>query len=137
MEAELAALASSAATVVVQQLATSGWEKVQTSLGTLWRRVYPDRAGTVEAELEETRADVIAAREAEDAEAERGLVVEWRSRLRRLLVADPSLAAELRRVLEEFEPPEPTAGDVITMTATASRGGRVIQGGRDVHVTGE
>ncbi|MFI6696888.1 hypothetical protein ACIBLA_35100 [Streptomyces sp. NPDC050433] len=137
MEAELAALASSAATVVVQQLATTGWEKVQTSLGTLWRRVYPDRAGTVEADLEETRAALIAARDAEDADAEQGLVVEWQSRLRRLLAADGSLAAELRRVLDEFEQPEPAAGDVITMNATASGGSRVIQGGRDVHVTGE
>jgi hypothetical protein len=40
--------------------------------------------------------DVLAAREAEDMETEQGLVVEWQSRLRRLLTADPSLAGELR-----------------------------------------
>ncbi|MFF3286155.1 hypothetical protein [Streptomyces sp. NPDC003023] len=138
MEAELVALASSAATVVVQQLATTGWERVQTSLGTLWRRVHPDRAGIVEAELEETREDVIAARQAEDTEAEQGLVVEWQSRLRRLLAADPSLADELRALLDEFSPQEAaSAGSAITLNATASGGSRVFQAGRDVHVTGD
>ncbi|MFE2744486.1 hypothetical protein ACFXKX_08990 [Streptomyces scopuliridis] len=133
----MTALASSAATVVVQQLATTGWQRVQTALGELWRRVHPDRAELVEAELEETRSDVLTAREAGDSETEQGLVGEWQSRLRRLLAADPSLATELRRLLAELEPTVAESGTGITMNATASGGSRLIQAARDVHITGE
>ncbi|MGK5543232.1 hypothetical protein ACSNOH_00525 [Streptomyces sp. URMC 127] len=137
MDAELTALASAAATAVVGELATTGWQRAQVALGTLWRCVHPERAGTVEAELEETRSDVLAARQAGDADAEQGLVGEWQSRLRRLLAADPSLAAELRRILAEWEPGPAGNGMVITMNAHASGGSRVVQAGQDVHITGE
>ncbi|MEV8530893.1 hypothetical protein [Streptomyces sp. NPDC051211] len=137
MDLELTALAASAGTAVVNELATTGWRRVQTAVGGLWRRVHPERAETVEAELEETRSDVLAARQAGDVEGEQALVVQWQSRLRRLLAAEPALAVELRRVLDELEPAPGESGTVITMNATASGGSRVVQAGRDVHITGD
>lgn len=137
MDPEITALAGAAGTAVVSTLATEAWQSVRDGVVALWRRVHPDRAGTVDAVLEETRADVLAARDAGDAEAEQALVGEWQSRLRRLLAADPSLAAELRGLLDELEPEAAESGSTITMNATASGSSRVIQAARDVHVTGD
>ncbi|MFD8981237.1 hypothetical protein [Streptomyces sp. NPDC059564] len=135
MDPELTALAASAATAVVNELATTGWQRVQTALGELWRRVHPERVETVEAELAEARAEVLDARRDGDAESERGLIGHWQFRLRRLLAEDPALAAELRRLLAELEPAPDGTGTVITMNATGSDGSRIVQAGRDVHIT--
>ncbi|MFD3566919.1 hypothetical protein [Streptomyces sp. NPDC058667] len=146
MDPELAGLASVAAATVVQLLTTAGWERAQTSMGALWRRVYPDRADTVESELEESRAVLLAAREgaddpAEVEQAEAELVGEWQGRLRRLLAAEPDLAAELRRILTDnlgSEPPgrgrdEPS----MRVSVRALDSSRVYVAGRDQHITEE
>ncbi|MBX9423968.1 MULTISPECIES: hypothetical protein [Streptomyces] len=146
MDPELAGLASVAAATVVQLLTTAGWERAQTSMGALWRRVYPDRANTVESELEESRAVLLAARqdaddpaEAEQAEAE--LVSEWRGRLRRLLAAEPELAAELRRILADDLGPEPPGSGPdepsVRVSVRAWDSSRVYVAGRDQHITEE
>ncbi|WP_326794080.1 hypothetical protein OG946_35940 [Streptomyces sp. NBC_01808] len=145
MDPELAGLASVAAATVVQLLTTAGWERAQNSMGALWRRVYPDRADTVESELEESRAVLLAAREdanepaeAELAEAE--LVSEWQGRLRRLLAAEPALAAELRRILAVDLSPEPPGSGreepSVTVSVRALDSSRVYVAGRDQHITG-
>lgn len=144
MDPELVGLASVAAATMVQLLTTAGWEQARTSMGALWRRVHPDRADTVESELEESRAVLIAARqdadepaEAEQIEAE--LVGEWQGRLRRLLAADPGLAVELRRVLaEELGPAAAEAGrdePSVSVSVQASDSSRVYVAGRDQHFT--
>jgi fumarate hydratase class II len=139
VDTELTALTSTAATTVVQLLATAAWEQAKTAVGGLWRRVYPERAETVQAELEETRTEVLAARQAGDEQVEQALVGEWHGRLRRLVAADPQLAddlrsvvAGLRLVLAEVDCPQ---GATITMQATTFGKGRVNQAGRDLHVT--
>ena len=109
------------------------------AVGGLWRRVHPERVETVQAELVEGRAEVLAARQVGDEQVEQALVGEWQGRLRRLLAADPQLADELRRMvgelclaLAEVDAPQ---GTTITMRATAFGTSRVNQAGRDLHVT--
>ncbi|QIY75202.1 hypothetical protein HEP84_45290 [Streptomyces sp. RLB1-33] len=138
MELELAALAGVAASTVVSGMATAGWEGVQRAMGDLWRRVHPERADTVVAELGEARAEVLVARRNGDEQAERELVGEWQARLRRLLVANPEMVTELQRLIEELRPTvreeEPRAGSV-TLTANASGRSRITMSGRDINIT--
>jgi hypothetical protein len=101
--------------------------------------VHPERAEIVQAELEESRAEVLAARQAGDEQVEQALMGEWHGRLRRLVAADPRLvddlrqvAAELRLALADADPPQ---GTMITVQATAWGNSRVNQAGRDLHVT--
>jgi hypothetical protein len=139
MDPELAILTSTAATTVVQLLATAAWEQATSAVAGLWRRVHPERAQTVQAELEDSRTEVLAARQVGDEQVEQDLVGEWQGRLRRLVAADPQLVDELRRVvtqlrsaLAETDPPQVTT---ITMHATTFGTSRVNQAGRDLHVT--
>ncbi|MFF8449135.1 hypothetical protein ACF06Q_15765 [Streptomyces leeuwenhoekii] len=138
MESELAALVNLAASAVISGMATVGWESAQRAMGELWRRVHPERADTVVAELGEARAEVLVARRHGDEQAERELVGEWQMRLRRLLAAHPEIVPELRRLVEELPPaPEeagPRAGGV-RLTANASGRSRVTMAGRDIDIT--
>lgn len=138
MDPDLTALTSTAATTVVTLLATAAWERATTAVGGLWRRVHPQRAETVQAELAESRTEVLTARQAGDEQAEQALVNEWSNRLRRLVAADPQLADELRRVVAELRcllADAAPARTTITMQATASDDSRVYQAGHDLHVT--
>ncbi len=139
MDPELSALTSTAATTVVQLLATAAWEQASSAVGRLWRRVHPERAETVQAELADGRAEVLAARQVGDKQVEQALVGEWHGRLRRLVAADPQLADELQRVVAELRSAladaEPSQGATITMQATAFGNSGVNQAGRDLHVT--
>lgn len=138
MDPELTALTSTAASTVVRLLATAAWEQAKTAVGGLWRRVHPERAETVQAELEECRVEVLAARQVGDEQAEETLVGEWHGRLRRLVTADPQLADDLRRMVAELRSvladaaPQATT---ITMQARTFGNSRVNQAGRDLHVT--
>jgi len=141
VDAELLTLANTAGTTLVTLLATDAWGKSASAVGDLWRRVHPERAEAVRAELVEARAEVLAAQAAGDGVVESELVAEWRRRLRRLLAADPGVAAELRRVLDEELTPALSAsgrnwtGDV-DMRAEASGHGRVYQVGQGTqHIT--
>ncbi|MGH3901031.1 MAG: hypothetical protein ACRDTA_22855 [Pseudonocardiaceae bacterium] len=139
MDPGLTALTATAATTVVQLLATAAWKQATSAVGSLWRRVHPQRAETVQAELEERRAEVLDARQAGDGQVEQALVGEWQGRLQRLVVADPQVADELRRVVAELRSvladADPPQGARITMQATTFGSSRVHQAGRDVHIT--
>lgn len=139
VDPELAALASSAATTIVKALTTTAWEQATMAIGALWRRVHPDRAETVEAELTEAREQLVAARDTGDAQAEDDLVVAWRSRLRGLLTTDPSFAEDLRGVVERLESAavEGRRLDIgrVDMRAEVSDHGRVYQALGDQHIT--
>jgi hypothetical protein len=139
VDPELTALTSTAATTVVQLLATAAWEQAASAVGRLWRRVHPERAETVQAELEESRTEVLAARQAGDEQVEQALGGEWRGRLRRLVAADLQLADELRRVVAELRlalaDVDPAQKTTITMQATTFGNSQVNQAGRDLHVT--
>lgn len=139
MDPELTALASTAAATVVKLLATAAWEQAEKAVGGLWRRVHPDRAETVQAELEETRTELLAARQLGDEQVEQALMGEWQCRLRHLMVADPQVVDDLRRVVAQLSSALAVAdlpqGSVMTMQARAFGRSRVNQAGRDLHVT--
>ena len=85
-------LVLAAASAVVTAMATDGWQQAREAVVKLWRRSRPGHVPAIETDLDETRAEVIAARTAGDRTAEEGLVADWERKLRRLLDADPALA---------------------------------------------
>ncbi|MCQ4083476.1 hypothetical protein NGB36_23475 [Streptomyces sp. RB6PN25] len=133
MEPEIAALATSAGTTVVTLMATDAWHRTRDGIVSLWRRVHPERAESIAAELDATREDVIAARSAGDENVEPELQREWQGRVRRLLAARPEIALELRALLDELGP-QPVTDSAITQHAIASGQARIYQAGRDQHI---
>ncbi|MEU6540655.1 hypothetical protein [Streptomyces sp. NPDC047000] len=117
-------------------MATEAWQRTRDGVTAIWRRVHPERVGTVAGELDLTREQVIAARNDGDAQTEQELQAEWRGRVRRLLVDDPGIAEELRALLDELSPASPESGDTykVQMTAHAKGNGRIYQAGRDQHI---
>ena len=138
MDSEVTALVSTGATTIVGLLATDGWEQARTAVGALWRRVHPERAEAVLADLDETRSTLLAARAAGDEQAGLALIGEWQGRLERLLTAFPDLAVEVRRVMvQELGPALAAAGgarSTVEMHAHASDQGKVYQAARDLHI---
>jgi hypothetical protein len=139
VDPELTALASTAATTVVKALATTAWEQATKALGALWRRAHPDRAKTVEAELAEAHDQLVAARDTGDDQVEADLSAAWRSRLRGLLATDPSLAEDLRRILNGLgsatvEGRRQQVGRVDMRAAVADHG-KAYQALGDQHIT--
>jgi hypothetical protein len=135
MDAEITAVASTAATTVVKLLATAGWEQVKAAVAGLWRRAHPERVETVRAELAQSRTGVLAARQAGDEQVEVKLAGEWSGRLRRLVATDPALADEPPQLSVVLADVDPVWGATITLRAAAFGSGRVHQAGRDLHIT--
>lgn len=134
VDPEITSLAQGAGTTLVTLMATDAWQATREGITRLWRRVQPQRADTVTAELEAGQAEVLAALAADDQEALSELRAEWQGRFRRLLVAQPEAAAALRRLLDELAPAEQVAAPAVTQQATASGHARVYQAGRDQHI---
>ncbi|MFI5758127.1 hypothetical protein [Streptomyces sp. NPDC051569] len=135
MDPEITSLAQSGGATLVALMATDAWQAARERLVHLWRRTQPHRAESVAAELDAGQAEVLAASLADDQEVLSEVRAEWQARLRRLLVARPDAAAELRRLLDEITPPISTADPAITQRASASGHARVYQAGRDQHIT--
>ncbi|BCL31382.1 hypothetical protein ACFFS2_07420 [Streptomyces aurantiacus] len=119
MDAELAALAAAGATALVQQMVTDGWGNVRDRVVVFFSRGREEDA--VQGELEASRADLVAARDAGDEEAADDVRASWRVRLRRTLRDDPAAAAELRALLDELAPP-PTGPAMVTVHNTINDG---------------
>lgn len=134
---ELATLASAAATTIVKALTTTAWEQAKTAIGSLWRKVHPDRAEAVESEITDAHEQLVNAGHTGD-EAE-DLVTEWRSRLGRLLAADPGLADEVRQLVEQLRPATQEGRSVtigrVEMHVEVSDQGRAYQALGDQHIT--
>ncbi|MBB1254584.1 hypothetical protein H3146_14615 [Streptomyces sp. OF3] len=126
-------LAQSAGATLVTLMATDAWHRTRDGLTQLWRRMQPQRAATVAAELEASREDVLVAVAANDQETMHALRLQWQGLVRRLLVAQPAAAEELRRLLDELDPGGSAARQV-AQQATASGHARVYQAGRDQHI---
>jgi hypothetical protein len=137
MDTEMSALAGVAAAAMVQQVTRSAWERIRTAVGDLWRRRHPERAETVLAELGEAREEAARARRNGHGDAEQLIIDEWRTRLSRLLAADPGASAQLQQLVNDLtgssapSGPEPT----VAMNAHASEDARIYQAARDMHVT--
>src|SRR5690242_2826621 len=93
-------LAQTAGATVVALMATDAWVRTREGVVSLWRRVRPLQADEIGTALEETREEILAARRDEDAASAEDLERDWRRRLRRLLLADPTVAQELERIFE-------------------------------------
>lgn len=89
------------ATALVGAMATDVWQQARASVVALWRRVRPQQADTVEADLEGLRGQVLDARQAGRTEIEQALTGVWQGRLQELLLDEPAVAADLRRVLDD------------------------------------
>ncbi|MFE4052431.1 hypothetical protein [Streptomyces sp. YIM B13518] len=137
MDPEIAALAGTAGTTVVTLMVTNAWESARDGMVALWRRFQPARAESIGEELEAGRADLLLARQAGDAASEAELTAEWQGRVRRFLLARPEAADELRRILDELNPPVPgdPGPEQIRLQARASGSARIYQAGRDQHIT--
>lgn len=137
MGPEIAELARTAGTTMVTLMAGQAWESAREGLVSLWQRFQPDRAEAVGGELEATREDLLLAQRTGDADTESELTAEWQAKVRRLLIARPEVAEELRRILAELSPQPAEAQSVVDvrLRAEVSGSGRVYQAGRDQHIT--
>jgi hypothetical protein len=102
VEAELVALAAAGATAFVEQMATDSWEQVRDRIVSFFSRRGDAEEEVVEEELELLRGELTEALSSGDEQTASDVQAEWRTRLRRALLADPSAAAELRSVLDEL-----------------------------------
>jgi hypothetical protein len=82
-------------------MATDAWQRTREGVASLWRRVHPERAEAVAAELDATHEDLVAARTTGDPDTESELEAEWQGRIRRLLTARPEVAEDLQSLLDE------------------------------------
>ncbi|MEV0554153.1 MULTISPECIES: hypothetical protein [unclassified Streptomyces] len=137
MGPEIADLARTVGTTMVTLMATQTWESARDGLVAVWQRFQPDRAESVGGELEATREDLLLAQQSGDTDTEAELTAEWQARVRRLLVARPEVADELRHILAELSPqlPEQSPSVEVRLRAEVSGSGRVYQAGRDQHIT--
>ncbi len=99
-------------TALVGAIATSTWQQVREAVTGLWRRVHPrQKADDIGTELDELREQILLARRDGDTDTERALEGAWQVRLQQLLRADPALAEELRRVLDQVLTPALTPAE--------------------------
>jgi len=135
-------LALAAASALMTAMAGDAWGEVRAGVIGLWRRVHPERLPAIESELVETRNELIASRQADDAKIENELAGDWRRKFQRLTQACPELIPELRLLEKEWsrlarEDKRASSGAVnVEQTATATRGGTVNQAGRDIYQAG-
>ena len=127
-------------TAVIGAMATDTWQQARDAVTGVWRRVHPAQVDGVGTDLDALREDIVRARRDGDTDTERALEGAWRVRLQQLLRADPALAGELRRVLDQvltpaLPPTEQTRVQTI-ITGTAGGHARLNQAGRDVNVVG-
>ena len=129
LDAELAVLASSAATTIVNLMATDAWDQVKERVGVLWRRFAPQQADAVAAELDRARLEIQDMDETVALATTRDL----ESRLLRLLAADAAVAPELSRAVAELKqiPAGQQARGHVWQSARASGQSTVIQIGGD------
>ncbi|MFF0532937.1 hypothetical protein ACFYT3_31775 [Nocardia amikacinitolerans] len=130
-----------AGTALVSVMATDAWARAKEVVVGWWRRVRPDHAEQVGVELEQLRADAVAARGSGDTATEDALAGVWRLRLHRLVTENPSLRAELERLLRNDLTPLLSAGDQSTVEAITQnanvkgKNNTTVQAGRDATAT--
>lgn len=106
MEAELAVLAASGATAPVGLMVSETWTRAGDRAARFLARDGDESFAGEELRL--SQQELVAARAAQDELAGSDIEAVWRTRLRRVLLADPGAAEELRLLLSESDP---NAGD--------------------------
>ncbi|MGW2510267.1 NB-ARC domain-containing protein [Streptomyces scopuliridis] len=119
MDGELAALAGSGATALVGLMVSDAWGQAKGRLARFFARGGDE--DSADEELQTSREELTAARQADDGDAEAGVATDLLIRLLRILQEDPSAAQELRLLLRELNPGAdgPPAG---TMNAAVTGG---------------
>ncbi|WP_066376582.1 hypothetical protein [Herbidospora mongoliensis] len=130
-----------AVTALVGAMATDAWQQSRTAVVAWWRKVRPEQADAVQAELETTQTQVLAARERADSDTEQALAGVWRLRLQHLLNEDPDIGPQLQHLLDEHLTPALPAAEQarvqqIVINAHAHDQARQFIAGRDQHITG-
>jgi transketolase len=127
-------------TALVGAVATDTWQKAKDAVTGLWGRVRPDRAEGISTELDALRQDVLEARRDGNSATEQDLEEIWQRKVQQLLRQNPTLAAELQRVLDTVLTPALPAAEQgkiqAVITGTASGNAHLNQAGRDVNVIG-
>lgn len=135
MDDQLAALAASAATSVVNSLATDAWEWVRAGVVGLWARYHPAPDDGPGAALDDARTRLVGPGHEG---VEPALVAVWEERFRRLLEAEPAAAQALAQLVADLasEPRVDGAGETAVsrteMRAEASGNGQVFQAGNNI-----
>lgn len=131
MEAELTALAAAGATAFVQQMAADSWAQARDRIVLFFSRRGGGEEGVIEGELETSRGELAAAIGASDEQTALDVEAEWRTRLRRTLVANPAAASEMRALLGELVPDgsDQQAMDVRNTISGGVQHGPVVQAG--------
>jgi hypothetical protein len=135
VEPDFTPFAHGAGTTLVALMTTEAWQHLRERFTQLWHRFQPHRAGTLAVELAADQEEAMAAARAGDEATLDELRAQWRGRLRRLLVAEPSAYPALRSLLDEFAPPDAPGAPHIVQHASATGHARVYQAGRDQHST--
>jgi hypothetical protein len=101
-----------AVTALAGAVVGDGWRQVHEAIAGLWRRGHsPQQADTIGAEVDQLREQLLQARRDGDTGTEQALEGAWQVKLQQLLRADPTLTAELQRVLDQvLTPALPPAG---------------------------
>ena len=134
MDSDITLLAQGAGATLVTLMTTEAWQHTRDGFSRLWQRMQPGRAETIASELEATREDVLTASATDDQQTLDELRAQWQGQLRRLLLARPRAAVELRTLLDELDPTGGATAPPITQHGTASGHARVYQAGRDQHI---
>jgi len=112
-------------TALVGAIATDTWQQVREAVTGLWHRVHQQqKADDIGAELDELREQVVLTRRDGDTGTEKALEGAWQVKMQQLLRADPALADELRRVLDQvlipaLTPAQQTRVGTIIMTGSS------------------
>src|SRR5579859_5674758 len=127
-----------AGSALVQAIATDAWQQVKKAVVALWHRVRSEHKDQVGDDLDELRAQILCARAGRDAPTEQALEGTWQLRLQKLMQADPSLAGDLRKVLDQvLTPALPPGGQAqiltILMTGTSRESSTFTQIGTQVN----
>lgn len=123
-------------TALVGAMATDGWARARDAVVAWWRRVRPEHADEVSRDLDQLRAEAVAARSSGDTATSEALAGAWRMRLHRLLTENPDLRSDLERLRDDLAPLLST-GDRSTVEAITQvsnvkgKGNTVVQGGGD------
>jgi hypothetical protein len=129
VEAELMTLAASGATALVGLMVDEAWTATKERVLALFGRGSAD-AESVDAELEESRGELVAARDASDEQVAADVEAVLRTRLRRLLQQDPDAAEELRELIAEADRRSAPSMRVTNTITDADIRGSVVQAGR-------
>ncbi|MET7831715.1 hypothetical protein ABZS44_02665 [Micromonospora sediminicola] len=129
---DLTELAQVGATSVVAAMTTDAWEHVRLRLAGLLGGGNNGRQEEAASELRQSRERLVGSDENEGTAA--GVEAELRGQFRERLRNDPTFAAEFSVLVEEIQRqvPKPTHS-AVRQHGVATRGGTVIQAGRDVN----